>query len=269
MADPFASEQIASLTDEINQQLHDLAFSEGDAMKRGNAFPRAQRQRQAIEQATGQDATTFLARFREAARKDLCEQGGMLHEQWKRLRDLVSKDTLNTFGGILIGMGLSGTALQIVAVALTVYVLHLGAEAFCAGGESAMPLELALTFPDAGHVQVSLREEDDREDAPTQPFASPLDEKTREDLAWYLETYPVHYTTEIDDVRAAGIASRLKEWGGALFNSVFEKGPSARLFGRFQDASEDRLLTISSLDPVVLAQPWELLCDPRHHIPVP
>jgi hypothetical protein len=134
MPHPFTPEQIATLTDEINQQWHDLEISEGDAMKRGSAAPRAERQRQAIEQATGQDATTFLAQFRQAARKDLCEQGDLLYGQWKRLRDLVSKDALNTFGGILIGMGLSGTALQIVAVALVVYVLHLGAEAFCAGG---------------------------------------------------------------------------------------------------------------------------------------
>lgn len=135
MAGPFTSEQIASLTDEINQQLSDLATSEGSAIKRGSGAPRAQRQRQAIEQATGLDATTFLARFRQAARKDLCEPGGVLYGQWKKLRDLVSKDALNTFGGILIGLGLSGTALQIVAVALVVYVLHLGAEAFCQGSE--------------------------------------------------------------------------------------------------------------------------------------
>jgi hypothetical protein len=67
--------------------------------------------------------------------EDLCEQGGILNGQWKRMRDLVSKDALRTFGGILLGMGLSGTALQVVAVALVVYVLHLGDEAFCAGGE--------------------------------------------------------------------------------------------------------------------------------------
>ena len=133
--DPFTPEQIASLTDEINQQLHELAISEGDAIKRGSGAPRAQRQRQTIEQATGQDATTFLAKFRQAVHKDLCEQGGILNGQWKRMRDLVSKDALHTFGGILLGMGLSGTALQVVAVALVVYVLHLGGEAFCAGGE--------------------------------------------------------------------------------------------------------------------------------------
>jgi hypothetical protein len=38
---------------------------------------------------------------------------------------------VKTFGGILVGMGLSGSALQIVVVAIAVYVLYLGVEAFC------------------------------------------------------------------------------------------------------------------------------------------
>lgn len=125
-----------------------------------------------------------------------------------------------------------------------------------------MALELNLTFADPGHVQVSLRGGEENYDPATQAFAPPLDEAARADLTWYLETYPAHYTTEIDDARAAGIAARLPEFGLALFNAVFADRAPARLYERFREADAPRLLTISGLHPSVLGQPWELLCDP-------
>jgi hypothetical protein len=136
MSEPFTDEQIDQLTVEINQQLQVLG-AEDDPLYRAGAprSRRVERQRQAIAQATGQDAGTFLARFRAAARKDLCEQGGVLHAQWQKYRDLASKDMLKTFGGILVGLGLAGNTLIVVAVAVSVYVLYLGVEAFCAGEE--------------------------------------------------------------------------------------------------------------------------------------
>lgn len=134
MSDVFTPDEVESLTSELNRQLMDLA-AEGPASQRarGAGKPHAERQRKALEAATGQDAATFLARFRQAARKDLCEDGGLLHEQWKKYRDLASKDMLNRFGGILVGFGLAGSALQIAVVAVAVYVLYLGVQAFCAG----------------------------------------------------------------------------------------------------------------------------------------
>ncbi len=134
MSDVFTPEQIEQFTTEINQQLLELTAVDPTSQRalRGGP-PRAEKQRKALEQATGEDAGTFLARFRQAARKDLCEQGGVLHGQWTKYRDLVSKDMLNTFGGILVGLGLSGSALHIAVVAVAAYVLYLGVQAFCAG----------------------------------------------------------------------------------------------------------------------------------------
>ena len=80
------------------------------------------KQRRASEAATGEEATSFLARFKAAARKDLCEKGGVLHTQWAKWKDLANKDIVKTFGGILVGMGLSGSALQIAVVAIAVYI---------------------------------------------------------------------------------------------------------------------------------------------------
>ena len=136
MTDPFTPDQIDQMTNEINQQLQDLGTLQAAPLRAGQpARPRAAKQRAVIETATGQDATTFLARFRQAARKDLCEDGGVLHGQWMMFKDLVSKDMLNTSKGILIGLGISANTLAMVTVAVAVYVLHLGAEAFCAGEE--------------------------------------------------------------------------------------------------------------------------------------
>ncbi len=125
-----------------------------------------------------------------------------------------------------------------------------------------MPLELSLTFPTADQVVVVLHHEDGGEDSPPQRFASPLDQTAREDLTWHLESYPIHYTTELDDQRAARIAAKLKDWGGALFSAVFDSRPAGRLFNKFQESGKVRLITVSTLHPSVLAHPWELLCDP-------
>src|SRR5271165_4985108 len=125
MSDLFTPEQIEQLTAEVNQQLQMLSAAEPawQRGKRGAGAP-AERQRKVIEKATGQDAATFLARFRQAARKDLCEKDGVLHKQWTKYRDLASKDMLNTFGGVLVGLGLSGGALHVALVAIAAYVLY-------------------------------------------------------------------------------------------------------------------------------------------------
>jgi tetratricopeptide (TPR) repeat protein len=126
-----------------------------------------------------------------------------------------------------------------------------------------MAAELSLIFPDASHVEVTLQQASGTSRSPANSFTAPLDQKTRQDLTWYLESYPVHYTTEIDDIRAAGVAGDLKKHGSALFDAAFASQAARRLFERFLESQETvRLLTVSSLDPAVLAQPWELLCDP-------
>jgi hypothetical protein len=135
MDDPFTAQELEDLSARVNEQLRTLggpgtSFTRG--LKKEQALGEAQRR--AIEQATGEDALTFLARFKKAARKDVCEPGGVLHTQWKKWKDIVNKDAIKTFGGILVGMGLSGSGLQIAVVAIVVYVLYLGIEAFCEEG---------------------------------------------------------------------------------------------------------------------------------------
>jgi tetratricopeptide (TPR) repeat protein len=130
-------------------------------------------------------------------------------------------------------------------------------------GVIIMVLELSLLFPNSGQVTVQLTEGRKSINTEAQPFASPFTEADQRELQWYLEVYPAYYTTEVDDVRAARIAGQLPSWGAALFTAVFQHPDAARLIDRFQNTTETgRLLTINSNNPMVLAQPWELLRDP-------
>jgi hypothetical protein len=135
METPFTESDIARLSAQVDAELAALATSGEGALRGetpGGGLP--PRQREAIESATGQDAPTFLTRFKAAAREDLCREGGVLYTQWRKYRDVPNKDVLNRLGGVLVGFGLSGNALELAVVAIAVYVLHIGLTAFCAGG---------------------------------------------------------------------------------------------------------------------------------------
>jgi hypothetical protein len=137
MHQPFTPDEIEDLSAQVDQQLMGVLAKEGTfglRTTRGADSRPLEKQREAIERATGEDARTFLARFRAAARRDVCEQGGVIYEQWQKWRDVTNRDVLKSFGAVLVGMGLSGSALQIAVVALAVYVLYLGIQAFCADG---------------------------------------------------------------------------------------------------------------------------------------
>ncbi|QLE40439.1 CHAT domain-containing protein [Nostoc sp. C052] len=121
-------------------------------------------------------------------------------------------------------------------------------------------MELNLRFPENHQVIVTF----DGQDTERLDFASPLNAADREDIRWYLETYAAHYTTDVDDKRAEGIAKKFRQWGEDLFNAVFQHRAAQRLFNYFQDENQPgRLLTISASHPAILSLPWELLCDPE------
>lgn len=121
-------------------------------------------------------------------------------------------------------------------------------------------MELNLRFPENHQVIVKF----DGQDTERLDFASPLSAADREEIRWYLETYAAHYTTDVDDKRAEGIAKKFRQWGEALFNAVFQNRTAQRLFNYFQDENQPgRLLTISASHPAILSLPWELLCDPE------
>lgn len=85
----------------------------------------------AIKEITKEEPRSFWRRFKQAAHSDLCDEGGVLNAQWKKHRDLSSKSVLESFGAVLVAMGFSGNALQVLAVAAGVIVLHIGCKAVC------------------------------------------------------------------------------------------------------------------------------------------
>jgi tetratricopeptide (TPR) repeat protein len=127
-----------------------------------------------------------------------------------------------------------------------------------------MACELGLRFDDPAHVVVTLNHGRRIQTARAQEFVAPFDAEAQRDLQWYFEVYPVQYTTEIDDERARRIAERIPGWGVALFDAVFADREPERMFNDFQEASDEgKVATVSSDHPTVLAQPWELLRDPK------
>jgi hypothetical protein len=104
MADPFTTAEIEQLSTQIDDQLRELGTPGTGLAKSGGRPERALgvRQRRAIEEATGEEAIGFLRSFRAAARKDLCEPGGILYTQWHKWKDVTNREVLKTFGPVLV-----------------------------------------------------------------------------------------------------------------------------------------------------------------------
>ena len=143
----FSETELQILAAEIDSQLMELAKHPNGSVGIANLRALQQspgqaslpdKQKQQLEQAIEQDlgtkepADTFLKKFAHAAKQDLCLEGGLLYEQWKKYGDLENKDMLNTSSGILIGMGVSNAFLATFVVAVSVIVIHIGIKAFCA-----------------------------------------------------------------------------------------------------------------------------------------
>ena len=137
MSSHFTPDQLASLSLQIDQQLAELrdesaqAEFKDDKPDKQDNLERLPAQWQAISTITKEDPRSFWRRFKQAARRDLCEEGGVLHTQWKRYGDLSNEAVLKSFGAVLAAMGFSGNVLQMLAVALGVIVLHLGCKTIC------------------------------------------------------------------------------------------------------------------------------------------
>lgn len=117
-------------------------------------------------------------------------------------------------------------------------------------------MELNLRFANAQQVVVTL----EGEESGVIAFTSPFTDEDLQELRWYLETYAAAYITDIDDDRAGRLVGRLKHWGIALFEAVFQGRGANRLLDRFLDDQEaGRVLTISATQPEISALPWELL----------
>ncbi|MDM8541856.1 hypothetical protein QUF90_12280 [Desulfococcaceae bacterium HSG9] len=134
MSEIFTEEQFTRLSDEIDKQLIELQNLSVSGMKGGEKKTPGElpeKQCEIIKKNTGEQPETFLKKFARSARKDLCQEKGVLFKQWKRWGDLDNKDVLEKFGAALIAMGFTGSLLQILAVSTAVLVLHISLKTFC------------------------------------------------------------------------------------------------------------------------------------------
>jgi len=131
--------EIERLANQVNQELQELTADPAHGFQKGRSGKTVlvvpQKQRIAIEKATGESADSFWEKYKQAARKDLCEADGLLYRHWHKLRDLPSKDVVKVSMGIVAGLGISGVALPVVGVAAAVIllniVLNIGINAIC------------------------------------------------------------------------------------------------------------------------------------------
>jgi hypothetical protein len=133
MKSPFSDVDIQALAAAIDQQLADLEQTRPTSVQRNLETPNAPLAPQAaeIERITQEPPVTFLKKFRQAVRADLCEEGGVLNAQWQQWKDLASGDVVKNFGPVLVAMGFSGVLLETLVVAVGVIVIHIGLKAFC------------------------------------------------------------------------------------------------------------------------------------------
>jgi hypothetical protein len=136
MTDVFSAAELVTLTAEVDRQLANLTVLPMAPGKDPMDEVRSLRsqlaaQRGAIAQAAGEPADGFLRKFARVARRDVCEEGGLLNQQWEQYQDLSRADTLAVVGGALGLLGLANPVVTAIAVPVTVVILHLGLRTFC------------------------------------------------------------------------------------------------------------------------------------------
>lgn len=136
--------ELAELVRQVDDQLNALQTVTAARIRIRGApsgecaeLPGAPEQQAVIERATGEPFETFWQKYKRHARRDLCLPGGLLHEQWRKWRDLQSTDAVKMSLAALAGMGISTANIPVLAVAATVFLLNvvgkIGIEAVCEG----------------------------------------------------------------------------------------------------------------------------------------
>jgi hypothetical protein len=136
MADVFSAAELAVLALELDRRLADVRSREvavaRDAMDEVRALKaQLEPEKAAIAQATQEDADGFLKRFARVAKRDVCDDGGLLNQQWKLYQDLSRSDTVKVVGGVLAGMGIANPTIATIVLPIGVILTHLTLRTFC------------------------------------------------------------------------------------------------------------------------------------------
>jgi hypothetical protein len=102
----WSEEKVQEMSGEVDRQLSAVRVmriaNEKDAIDEIRRLRSQLRvQKDAIAVATGEEAESFLRKFGRVSRRDLCEKGGVLYEQWRRFTDFENEKTIGFVGGVL------------------------------------------------------------------------------------------------------------------------------------------------------------------------
>jgi hypothetical protein len=142
MNEIFTTEQLAKLSAQVDEQLRELS-QKSDEYTRGitkgdtQLFSAPQpdddlphRQRQAIEESTKKQAGSFLQEFADKAKEMLCDADSDLRKEYEQFGGLDKVSLLERLAALLAVMGFSGIGLQVLTIAITVYIIHIGLKPF-------------------------------------------------------------------------------------------------------------------------------------------
>ncbi len=135
----FTTEEMTVLSAQMDEQLHALRDLEkqlkSGASKSDSQPPDEEqlleKQRKEIKENAKESPDTFLRQCGNKAKDVLCKEGSELSKQWQKWGDIRNEDVLEKLGSVLLIMGYSGAALHILTVAISVYVIRVGLNAFC------------------------------------------------------------------------------------------------------------------------------------------
>jgi hypothetical protein len=133
----LSDKEVAALSAEIDRQLYALSSAPRLPLavlrgEDGGGVPELHRkQLETLASATREPARSFLQRFLNTARSDLCDEGGGLHAQWKKWGDVENPEVIRTFAALLAGMGFTGSLVPTLVVPLAVIVLNIGVKTLC------------------------------------------------------------------------------------------------------------------------------------------
>jgi hypothetical protein len=143
MSDIFTTEELATLSAQVDEQLRELsqhksreAYAPG--MKKGETQQFSVRkeddllakQRKAIEDNTKKEAPSFLQEFANKAKEIICDADSDLRKEYAQFGEVDKVTLLERFAVLLAVMGFSGIALQVLTVAITVFIIHIGLKPF-------------------------------------------------------------------------------------------------------------------------------------------
>jgi hypothetical protein len=134
MADIFTPDILVELEQEVNRQLAELGTQptgRGGMDEVRELRSQLAMQELAIVEAAGEPSDSFLRKFARVARRDVCEEGGLLNKQWEEFQDLSRPETLTVVGGALGLMGIANPVVTAIAVPVSVILVHLGLRTFC------------------------------------------------------------------------------------------------------------------------------------------